>query len=364
MNNAILFAGVDELNTIKEHVLEFNGYQEKNEELKSEEARLIKLTDSKERALNEEIEATLKKRKNELSETYESQLSALNARNKKIKAKKEKDKGTKVSERMEEETAELRDKNKELSLEIKAKLKTDKTPQICNTTLFYGLFMPKLFSEFLVFMLGLLLAFFALPFGVYRLLFKERFGELALAIIYVVTILLVGSIYMLINNHLKEKHLETIRAVRVLRNQYQRNKKNIKDIKKGIRNDSDESTYGLEQYDDELREIAEEIRQVTEQEKQALTTFETVTSAQIKAEIRGRYENELASLKEKYKVVCEEQKKTEEKVKETALMLSTHYEAYLGKEMLTVSKLDKLIAHIQNGEAADIGEALAIEQNK
>lgn len=364
MENAILYAGIDELNTIKEHVLEFNGYQEQNETLKSEETRLIKLLDSKERALNEEIETTLKKRKSDLTETYESQLLALNARAKKIKAKKEKDKGTKVSARMEEETAELRDKNKALTLEIKAKLKTDKTPAICNTTLFYGLFMPKMFSEFVIFMLGLLLAFFALPFGIYRLFFAEKFGELALALIYVITILVIGSLYMLINNKLKEKHLETIRAVRVLRNQHHRNRKNIRDIKKGIRNDSDESSYGLEQYDDELQEISNETKHVTEQEKEALTAFETVTSAQIKEEIRGRYENELAALKETYQTTCAEQKQTEDKVKEIALMLSTNYEAYLGKDMLTVPKLDRLIAHIKSGEATDIGTALAIEKNK
>ena len=364
MDNAILHAGIDELNTIKEHVLELTGYQERNAELEKEEVRLEKLIGSKEKALNDEMDTTLKKRKSELTATYESQLSALNARNKKIKTKKEKDKGTKVSERIDEETAELREKNKELALEIKTKLKSDKTPKICNTTLFYALFMPKRISELFLFLVSLLLVFLVIPFGIYLLFFAEKFGELALAIIYVIMILLVGSLYLAINNKVKEKHLETIRAVRGLRNQYHRNCKNIKDIQKGIRNDSDESTYGLEQYDDELREISEEIQRVTEEEKEALSTFETVTTAQIKAEIKGRYENELTALREKYKETCADQKKMEEKVKETALMMSKQYEAYLGKDMLTVPKLDKLIARIKNGEAADIGEALAMEKNK
>ena len=136
MENAILHGGIEELNVIKEHVLELNGYQERNAELVKEEARLDKLIAAKEKDLSDEIENTLKKRKNELAETFESQLATLNARNKKIKAKKEKDKGAKVSERIAEETAEFRDKNKELSLEMKAKMKTDKTPKFFNTTLF------------------------------------------------------------------------------------------------------------------------------------------------------------------------------------------------------------------------------------
>ena len=364
MDNAILHGGIDELNTIKDSVLELAGYQERNAELQKEEARLEKLISTKEKDLSDETESTLKKRRSELSATYESQLATLNARNKKIKAKKEKDKGAKVSERIDEETAELRDKNKELALEIKSKLKADKAPRLCNTTLFYAFFMPKTLGEILVFILGLLIVFLAIPFGIYLLFFAEKFGELALAVIYVILILLVGSIYLAINNKIKEKHLETIRAVRGLRNQYVRNVKNIKDIRKGIKNDKDESTYGLEQYDAELEEINAETQRITEEEKEALTTFETVTALQIKAEIKGRYEEELTSLREKLKETGEEQKKTEDKVKEYSLMMSKQYETYLGKDMLTVQKLDKLISRINAGEAANIGEALALENNK
>ena len=44
-------------------------------------------------------------------------------------------------------------------------------------------------------------------------------------------------------------------------------------------------------------------------------------------------------------------------------MLSKQYETYLGKDMLTVPKLDRLIKHIEKGEAANIGEALKLEMN-
>lgn len=364
MENAILHGGVEELNTIKERVLELTGYQERNAELEKEEIRLEKLIATKEKDLSDETDATLKKRKNELVATYESQLATLNARNKKIKAKKEKDKGAKVSERMDEETAELRDKNKELALEIKTKLKADKAPRFCNTTLFYSFFMPKTLNEILVFILGLLIVFLAVPFGIYLLFFAKKFGELALAIIYVVMILLVGSIYLAINNKVKEKHLDTIRSVRGLRNQYNRNVKSMKEIRKGIKNDKDESSYGLEQYDNELNELNAEIARITEQEKDAITVFETTTTAQIKAEIKGRYEEELTSLRSKLKETDTEQKKMADKVKEYSLMLSQQYETYLGKEMLTVQKLDKLISRIKTGEAANIGEAIALENNK
>ena len=364
MNNAILHGGIEELNTIKELVIELTGYQEKNAELLKEEVRLEKFIAGKEKDRNDETESTLKKRKSELIAAYENQLSTLNARNKKTKAKKEKDKSVKMSERISEETAELREKNKELALEIKTKLRTEKTPRICNTTLFYSLFMPKSMVEFLLFILSLLVLFFAIPFGVYLLFFAEKFGEIALAVIYVIMILLVGSAYLAVNNKIKEPHIDTIRAVRLLRNQCRRNSKNIRDIQKGIKKDSDESAYGLERYDDELKEIAAEITRVTEEEKQAINTFESETTVQIKEEIKGRYAEELTSLKAAHTQVCANQKATEDKIKEFSLMMSKQYEAYLGKDMLTVTKLDKLISRIDKGEAHDIGEALALEKNK
>ena len=102
----------------------------------------------------------------------------------------------------------------------------------------------------------------------------------------------------------------------------------------------------------------------TAEEKEELTTFETVTAPKISAEIKGRYEEELTALRKKYKEVCAEQKRAEEKVKDFSLMLSKQYEIYLGKDMLTVQKLDKLIARIRSGEATSIGEAIALENNK
>ena len=364
MSNAILHGGMEELNTIKELVIELTGYQEKNAELLKEEVRLEKLIATKEKDINDETESTLKKRKSELIATYEGQLSTLNARNKRIKAKKEKDKSVKMSVRISEETAELREKNKELVLEMKTKLKKEKTPRICNTILFYALFMPRGIVEFLIFILSLLILFLVIPFGIYLPFFAEKFGEIALAIIYVIMILLVGSAYLAINNKIKEPHIDTFRAVRLLRNQYRRNNKNIRDIQKGIKNDADESVYGLERYDDELKEIASEINRITEEEKQAINTFESETTAQIKEEIKGRYAEEMASLKKTYADVCANQKATEDKVKEFSLTMSKQYEAYLGKDMLTVQKLDKLISRISKGEAKDIGEALTLEKSK
>lgn len=362
MENAILYAGVEELNTIKEHVMELNGYQDRNAELLKEETRLEKLLASREKELEDEIAATLKKRKNAIVSSYEGQLATLGTRRKKIKTKKEKEKGVKVSARVAEETAELREANKSLQIDIKTNLKKDKAPGLCNTTLFYAFFMPKTPTELLIMATGVILLFFVLPLAVYQFLLAPRFGVMALAIVYIIDVVLFGGLYLLLNNQVKEKHLETLREIRTLRHQYRANCRKIREIQRDIEHDTDESTYGLEQYNDELNEIEAEIRRVAEEEKEELTKFENAVSVQLTEEIRGRYQEELETLREKGKETAAEQKRMEEKVKEFTLMLSKQYETYLGKDMLTIAKLDRLIKRIEKGEAANIGEALALEK--
>ena len=89
-----------------------------------------------------------------------------------------------------------------------------------------------------------------------------------------------------------------------------------------------------------------------------------MTAGELTGEIKGRYAQELESLRTSLGQVSKEQVQTEERVKEFALMLSKQYESYLGKENMTVEKLDRLIAHMEKGEAKTIGEALALENNK
>lgn len=364
MENAILYAGVEELNTIKEHVLELNGYQDRNAELLKEEARLSKLISGKEKELSDEIDTTLKKRKSEITSSYEDQISTLNARTKKIKAKKEKEKGMKVSERIKEETAELCEANKQLVIQMKAELKKEKISQVYNNELFFSLFMPKNAAQYAVLALMFLLAFFIVPCGIYSLFFAEKFGSLSLLVIYPIAIAVFGGLYLVINNRVKEKHRDIFLHIRDLRFEHKTNRRQIHLIQKGIKNDSDESTYGLEQFDNELKEAAAEVTRIAEEEKEALTTFENETSVTLTAEIKGRYQEELDSLRVKYEETGKEQKSMEEKVKDFTLMLSKQYEAYLGKDMLTVAKLDRLISHIEKGEASNIGEAIAREKGQ
>ena len=341
--------------------MELKSYEEKNAELEQEEARLEKVISEKKKEMADEIEVVRKKRKKELTSSYEGQIAKLNSKAKKIKSQKGKEKGQKVAKRVTAETAELRDANNAIMIDIKALMKKNKVPKICNTTLFYSLLMPKAPVEFLILFLVILVAFLILPLTIYHVFFAEA-STLALAIIYISITILFSGAYVVLNNTLKVKYLATLKEIKSFRHQYRLNRKKMKSIKKGIQKDTDESSYGLEQYDAELAKIEKEIARIVEEEKEALVKFENTVVNQIIEETKGRYQEELDSLKVAYESTCEEQKETEEKVKEIGLMLSKQYETYLGKEVLNVTMLDRLIARIESGEATTIKEALALEK--
>ena len=202
LDNAILYAGIEELNTIKEYVLELKSYEEKNAELEQEEARLEKVISGKKKEMADEIEVVRKKRKKELTTSYENQIAKLNSKAKKIKSQKGKEKGQKVAKRVTTETAELRDANNAILIDIKALMKKNKTPKICNTTLFYSLFMPRASIEFLTLFFIILISFLILPLGIYWLFFMD-YGVLAIALIYIIDIFLFGGVYIMLNNILK-----------------------------------------------------------------------------------------------------------------------------------------------------------------
>lgn len=358
MEDNILSGGLQELNIVKEKLLELNNYKENNHILSAEETKLEKNIQSKEKAINDEIVNTLKKRKDEIETTYNEQIDQTRSRIKKVKNKKEKSKNTKVSERIEAETAELREEFSQLKLEGKTIFKQNQVPSFCNTKLYYALYLPRGLGDFIIIGIMLLLVLFIIPCTVYFLLLSDK-GMIYLALDYIVTVILFGGAYMLIDNNTKEKYGEAILQVREIRNRLIRNKKSRNKIRRNILRDKDESIYGLEKYNQELQELDNEVNAILEQRKDALAVFENTTRFVIGEEIKVRHQEELKTIKTEYDRVCTEIKKTEGYITTLSMEIARNYEAYLGKEFMSIEKLDALSERMKDNNLTTISEAIA-----
>jgi ribosome-associated translation inhibitor RaiA len=354
----LLSGGIEQLNEIKECLLERYGYQSNNETLLVEEEALEKGIAEMELSIREEIQKTTKRRRQEIEAAFDEQEDKLQTRIKRIREKRERSKNAKVSQRIDAETASLRQENAQLRLEAKTLFKQKHIPAFCNTKLYYSLYSPSCFTDILVILAALILILLAIPCGIYFLLLPD--GPLPYLILtYVLTVVFFGGLYLLIGNRTKEKHTTEIQQVKGLRGQIRVNKRKIAVIKRNIRRDRDESTYGLQDFDTELAKLEQERKEVASQKKEALTTFDQSTTLIIASEIEANYNNKLAAKREEYEKARAASAKAEEKIKALTIKLASEYEPFLGKEFMTLKQVDSLINIIQAGNASNISEAIA-----
>lgn len=353
----LLSAGVDKLYQIKEEILDLNGYQGQYEELVLKENKTSKSIQGLEKSLADEIQATIKKRRAEIESAYEKQLSKTNARIKKIKDKRDKRKNKKVSERINEETADLREENHKIKLETKTIFKQKGVPAFCNSKLYYALYYPKYLSDILIVILTLLLTLLLIPCGIYFFALPEE-KILYLVLLYVITVLLFGGIYLLIGNHTKDKHRDVLLQVRGLRHEIALNKKKIDAIRKRVKKDQDESSYGLEDIDEQLSALEQEVADIAEQKKEAILTFDNTTSQVLSSEIEKQYVDKIEELKNELNTTSTNLSQAEEKIKALTLKLASEYEPFIGKDLMVIDRIDSLINIMEAGNATTISEAL------
>lgn len=339
-------------------VQELSASKNSLDKIRQEERRLEKELETEKKAVADTISLTVKKRMEEINDSYDKEIAKGQDRLKRVRSKREKAKSQGIKERIDEETKELRDDNRELKLQMKTLFQQDRVPRFCKSTWYYSLYYTSGFSEFLILLITILVCFLAIPWGIYSLLPEK--STYYLMGIYFATVVVFGGLYILINNKTKVHHQEALKQGRKLRGLMKTNRRKIRVITNSIKRDRDEAVYDLEKYDDEIAQIEQDLTNITSKKKEALNTFEKVTKTIISDEIAGNSREKIERLEEELSRASEEVREAEIKVKEQTLFITDNYESYLGKEFMVPEKLDELADFIRMGKAATISEAEAV----
>lgn len=362
MESNTLMGGIEELSVIKQKVIELNNCIEQKKTLEIEETQLEKRIEKKENEVSDEVTKVIRQRRMETEATIDAQIENVNEQLKKVQTNKERSKKKAVIQRIDVETADHRSEEEELNLGGKSIFKQENIPFLYNNRLFFALFFPRGIGDFGIILLSLAIAFFAIPFGVYYALF-DGMNVMYLALCYICTIIIFGGIYLILGKT-KCKHKAALDRVRNMRKRIQESKRKQRKIKQQIRNDKDESGYGLEEFDREIDNLQLSISELLEQKKTVLADFDNVTSQSIKEQIISSYQEELNGLKAEYRQVYEQNKENLDRLNKLSLNISAEYEGYLGKEFLSIEKLEQLEEIISNGSAKTISEAVAVMSQK
>ena len=358
---------VDFLIRAREEVVQCNQLEAQAKQLQEKEDKMRKVISQEEKSINDEINSTIKKRKSEIEASYDSQLDGSRKKIKKVQEKKNKKKTERVGKRVDEETAEVRENNRQLQTEMKTLFKANHVPGFCRSGLYYSLFKPKGIKEILLLLLFIIIGFAGIPYGMYLLFSRVILAgkpiveaSYFMALVIGITLLLVLGIYFLIFNLTSVKHRDVIAEGRKLRNQILANKKNINAIKNAINKDKDESQYELGDYDQKINQYQAEMDSLAEQKKAALTEFEQNTKKEITDEINSRRLGKLEEMKQQRQAVEEEKNTIEQQLKDATLAITDRYTKYLGKNICKEETLSDIINIMQSEQVETISEGLAI----
>lgn len=328
-------------------------------QLKAEAARLEKALETEKKTLNDTVSATIKKRREDISGSYDKEIAKGQDKLKKARVKREKARNQGMQDRIAEETADLRDENREIRLRTRTLFQQKRVPSFCNSGWYYTLFMPRFVGEFLRLFIAVLICFLGVPYSIYNFLIPGK-KIWMLVLIFFLSTLIFGGLYIIISNKTKLLYMEALKEGRRMRDQLHSNKKKIKVITRSIKRDKDEAVYNLEKYDDEIAQAEQELQEIAAKKKEALGTFEQVTKTIISDEIYNNAKPRLEKLREEYSKAEQDIKEVESQLKDKSIYITDHYGTYLGKEFLDPLKIGELSEFIKNGKASNLSEAMEL----
>lgn len=355
----ILYGNVNDLENVRGLVEARDKVRNEIASLNSEKQRLEKDVLAEEKQLNENIESTLKKRREQVVSNFDKELEKSQDRLKKVRNNRDKAKDRKVAERIKDETSELVIENKNIHEEVRTFFKQKGVPGFMDNGYIYALYFPRSTKE-----IGVLVLTFAIGIIAFPWLFGFLMGATGLwgFFVRVIAIILFLGLYILGYNYTRVRHRDTFSDMIVKRRAIRKNQGKINRIKKSIKKDKDEERYGLGEYDEDIQEIEDAINDIVRKKNEALADFEKTTKADICEEITNRDMPKIDKIKKNISEISIKLKELEQKQKDMSINLSTNFGAYLGEENMTVERIALLTQLINDGQAANIGEAVNISK--
>lgn len=355
--NNILNKGVYILYEIKDDLAKNNELKERALQLQEDERRFAKQLDSTKKAEATEINTTINKRRGEIESTFSAQLNKTRNRMKKAQSQRANAKNSKVSKRIEEETQELREEIRSNKEEIRSIFSRNGIPGIFNNKYCFSIFRPGNLGDYGI--IGLtLLVLLVLPILFNLLFFSNSAHPVVMVLMYMIILGGFIALYIFIRKKIYIKHRQEMKDAIRFRTKITGLKRRIAKKEQNIRMDSDESRYELEKFDDEINDIQQQIDNIVEEKKNAMTLFETQTRRDIISEIHTRYAPEIEEDQKQLDETRTEKHKTDSELNDLTVRISKNYETYLGKEILDTTIIDSLIEIMDNGNAQSVSEAV------
>lgn len=353
----IMYGGVDDLKQIRGMLEAMSDVKKQLDTLGAEKNSIEKNIEASEKQLRNNIENTVKKRREQVVVTFDKELANAQDKMRNARNEKNREKTKKVNKRIEDETANLVLENKNIAEEKKTYFKQKDIANFWDNALTYILYFPKSVKEIAFFILIFAVCLIGLPLLVVSLMDAHIVVEI---LVFILIDALWIVVYMAGYEIMRMRNKEAFLEMRKKRREIEKNNREIRKIRNRILRDKDESRYDLEKFDENINDIETAINDIVARKNAALGDFERVTKAEIADEITNKDKDKLEQLKKDLNYKTSKIKELEEKQKDMSLNLTTSYASYIGTENLNVRKIDAMIGAIESGQAKNISEAIAV----
>lgn len=354
----ILAGDINVLAQVRSDVKEYEGNCDRLYALNQSVSSLSKNIDVMCKNVKDEVDATVKKRRDDVAAGFNNAIDIDKEKVKQVQAEREKAKSKGIKERIAMETEDLARDNEEMNSQILEAFRVERIPRMCRNRLYLALFVTKGIKDILICIAVFAVFYCAVPL-IINLIFPEL-SKLVMSGIYLLIICLGFFIYKCINDILFVPHAETMLGVRTTRKKIDANKRMIKKIRRSIKKDTNEEMYGLESFDDKLGELYSDVERIEGERAIALEEFDNSTRPDIVDEIESRDRDRIQAMKTELEEKAASLSKLQDRVKQQKIYISSNYEAYIGSEFVSSAKLDSLYEIMRSTNVKTIGQALMV----
>lgn len=353
--------GIAELEKIKEMLLEDSRQSmeldEARDALKSKEKEI----DAENQQIEDRIQEVLKAKREAIAEPHNREVTQAEEILKESIQQRNTAKEVAVNKRINLETAGIHDQNVQLEFSVKTLFKNSDIPAFCRFPYYYSMYAPKSVKDYIIFVITALIAFVGIPIAVISLVDTTTIGKIFIYVGIVVFFCLIYlAVFFWTQPNRKRKTLELARPDI---EKIQENKKEMKKLTRKIRNDKDESGYGLEALDTEIVRNRGVYDDAVARREEALRAFEEQIKPSVREEVAGARAEEMNRLlAEKGYLANDLERRTKEK-EALDLTIKQNYTTYIGKRNMDPEKIDQLTEIIRSGRAGNILEALDVQKD-
>jgi len=349
------------LATILSDIKEHNTKKDRLEKLSASIKDLTKELESANKDKQSEIDSKIKASTDAICAGYDKSIDANKAKIKTIQSDRDKAKLAGVKERIEAETASLRNENMDLNEQIREGFLNENVSPICNRQLFISLFMAKRVVDYVIEVAVIIALFIAIPLVLFFVpVIHPLVPVIYLIVISIATVIVNQCVY----RGIIIPHKDVLSLAQDTRNHILSNKEKIKKIERSIKKDKNEDMYDLGSFDTSINDLHDDNSRIEAEKQEALKDFADNTKQDIITEIEDRYQDKIEEMKAEIAKKQEEFDKLDDLLKKQRIYISSNYEAYLGKEFTTEEKLSELLSIMKSGSADTIAQAVAICKNR